>query len=180
MQIKYNIEPDDFVAFNLSYMYSNPVMRANMRNTRIISACIVLFGGCALMQFFGKLSPLAVVIYVVLAGVIFFALPIMTKNKVRKGVLKMIANAQGQQICTEKTMTLDEKELILVGGGEDSHYTYDKVERVTDDAEHYFIYVGAMAALIVPYRAFATGEEKAEFYNTLCERVKQNGGKIES
>ena len=157
MQIKYTVSPDDFVAFNMSYMYNSPIMRANIRNTRIISAVIVLVGGSALMQVFGKLSIASVLIYAAFAVFVFFALPYTIKRKVRKGVMKMLMQPQNKHICTEKTLTLDEKELSLVGGGEDSHYTYDTVERVTEDAEHYFIYVGAMAALIVPYRVFSTG-----------------------
>ena len=50
MNITYQIEPDDFVAFNLSYIQSSPVMRTNVRNTRMISAGIILVGGCILMQ----------------------------------------------------------------------------------------------------------------------------------
>ena len=45
MEITYAIEPDDFVAFNLSYIQGNPVMRANIRNTRMISSGIILIGG---------------------------------------------------------------------------------------------------------------------------------------
>ncbi len=180
MQIKYTVSPDDFVAFNMSYMYNSPIMRANIRNTRIISALIVLIGGTVLMQVLGKLNIISVLIYVAFAALVFFALPYTIKKKVRKGIMRMLMQPQNSHVCTEKALTLDEKELSLVGGGEDSHYTYDTIERVTEDAEHYFIYVGAMAALIVPYRAFATGEEKAAFYNMLCQRVQQNGGKIKA
>lgn len=178
MNITYRIEPDDFVAFNLSYMQGNTVMRANVRNTRMISAGIILVGGCVLMQLLSMLNALTAAFYVVLAVAVFFAVPRLMKRRVRKSILRMLARPQNKNICSEKTMTLSEKELILAGGGEDSHYEYQTVERVTEDAEHYFIYVGPMAALIVPFRAFANGEEKAAFYKELCTRVQQGGGKI--
>lgn len=178
MEITYKVEPDDFVAFNLSYIQGSPVMRANIRNTRLISAGIVLVGGCILMQMLGLLSPLSVAAYAALAVAVFFAVPYLMKRRVRKGVLRLLARPQNRNICSEKTLTLAESELTLVGGGEDSRYEYSAVERVTEDAEHYFIYVGAMAALIVPFRAFAGGEEKAAFYKELCAKVQQGGGKI--
>lgn len=180
MKIKYNIQPEDFVAFNMSYMYNNPIMRANIRNTRIISTAIILFGGVILMQLFGKLSIPAMLVYILFAVVIFFTMPMMIKKKVRKGVFKMLMQPQNQHICSEKIMTLEEKEIFLEGGGEESRYTYDVVESVKEDKEHYFIYVGPMAALIVPYRAFETGEAKANFYNKLCEQIQKNGGKIKT
>ena len=62
MQIKYTVSPDDFVAFNMSYMYNSPIMRANIRNTRIISALIVLIGGIVLMQVLGKLNIISILI----------------------------------------------------------------------------------------------------------------------
>ena len=178
MNITYQIEPDDFVAFNLSYIQSSPVMRTNVRNTRMISAGIILVGGCILMQVLDMLNILTAAVYVVLAAAVFFAVPHLMKRRVRKSILRMLARPQNKNICSEKTMTLAENELILTGGGEDSHYEYQTVERVAEDAEHYFIYVGPMAALIVPFRAFGSGEEKAAFYKELCTRVQQGGGKI--
>ena len=102
------------------------------------------------------------------------------ERRIRKGVLSMLARPQNRSVCSDKALTLDENQMVLTGGGEDSHYEYSVVERVTEDSEHYFIYVGAMAALIVPFRAFASGEDKAAFYNLLCERVQQGGGKVKA
>ena len=113
-----------------------------------------------------------------LALAVYFLTPRLMTRRVRKGVLRMLSQPQNQNICSEKTLTVGEKQLTLTGGGEDSRYEYSVVERVTEDSEHYFIYVGAMAAIIVPFRAFAAGEEKAAFYNLLCERIQQGGGKV--
>ncbi len=178
MEITYAIEPDDFVAFNLSYIQGNPVMRANIRNTRMISSGIILIGGCILMQVLQVLNILTAAVYVALSIAVFFAVPVLMKRRVRKSILRMLARPQNKNICSDKTMTLAENELILTGGGEDSHYEYQVVERVTEDDGHYFIYVGAMAALIVPFRAFSNGEEKAAFYKELCTRIQNGGGKI--
>ncbi len=178
MEITYQIEPEDFVAFNLSYMNGSSVMRASIRNTRLICAGIVAVGGCLLMYMLHSLNAISAIAYIALAAVIYALMPRFMVSKVRKGVLRMLARPQNKDICSEKTFTLGETEMALCGGGEDSHYEYKVVERVTEDTEHYFIYVGAMAALIIPFRAFATGEEKAGFYNQLCERVQQGGGNI--
>lgn len=178
MNITYQIEPEDFVAFNLSYIQGSSVMRTNVRNTQIISAGIVLVGGCVLMQALKILTVVSAVVYAILAVGVFFAVPHLLRHRVRKNVLRMLARPQNKNICSEKTLSLTADELVLTGGGEDSHYEYHVVERITEDAEHYFIYVGAMAALIVPFRAFADGEDKAAFYKELCTRVQQGGGKI--
>lgn len=178
MEITYQVEPEDFVAFNLSYMGTSPVMKKNIRTTRLVSAGLIAVGGCILMDLLGALNAVSAAAYVALAAVIYFLTPRLMERRVRKGVLKMLARPQNKNICAEKTLTLEENQIILTGGGEDSRYEYSVVERVTEDAEHYFIYVGAMAALIVPFRAFQTGEDKAAFYKLLCERVQQGGGKV--
>lgn len=180
MEITYKVEPEDFVAFNLSYIHGSPVMRANVRNTRLISAGLILVGGCILMEVLGALNAVSAAVYAALAVAVFFLTPRLMEHRVRKNVLRMLARPQNKDICSEKTLTLEENQIILTGGGEDSHYEYSVVERVTEDSEHYFIYVGAMAALIVPFRAFSSGEDKAAFYNLLCERVQQGGGKMKA
>lgn len=178
MEIAYKVEPEDFVAFNLSYMYSSRVMKVNVRNTSIVSAGLVLVGGCILMEVLGCLTPVSAGLYALLSAAVYFMVPHLMKRRVRRGILAMLARPQNKSICSEKKLSLTEKEIILAGGGEDSHYEYRVVEGVTEDAAHFFIYVGPMAALIVPFRAFQSGEEKAAFYRLLCERVKQSGGQI--
>ena len=178
MEITYQVVPEDFVAFNLSYINTSPVMRKNVRNTRLVSAALILIGGCILMDLLGLLNAAIAAAYAVLALAVYFFTPRLMTRRVRKGVLRMLSQPQNQNICSEKTLTVGEKQLTLTGGGEDSRYEYSVVERVTEDSEHYFIYVGAMAAIIVPFRAFAAGEEKAAFYNLLCERIQQGGGKV--
>lgn len=180
MEITYKVEPEDFVAFNLSYMQGSPVMRKNIRTTRLVSAGLILIGGCILMEVLGALNAVSAVVYAALAVAVYALTPRLMERRIRKGVLSMLARPQNRSVCSDKALTLDENQMVLTGGGEDSHYEYSVVERVTEDSEHYFIYVGAMAALIVPFRAFASGEDKAAFYNLLCERVQQGGGKVKA
>lgn len=179
MQIFYDIKTEDFVDFNFSYMNADNMVRRNIRNTRCIAAGLVLVGGYLLMRFLNMNLFPAVLVYAALAILVFAYAPVYVRFKVKQSIRRMLARPQNKGVCAEKTLTLEESCFHLCGG-EDSRYEYQTVEKITEDAGHYFIYVGPMSAVIVPFRAFASGEEKAAFYNELCRRVESAGGRIKA
>ena len=107
MEITYQIEPEDFVAFNLSYMNGSSVMRASIRNTRLICAGIVAVGGCLLMYMLHSLNAISAIAYIALAAVIYALMPRFMVRKVRKGVLRMLARPQNKDICSELHMSVN-------------------------------------------------------------------------
>lgn len=85
MEITYKVEPEDFVAFNLSYMQGSPVMRKNIRTTRLVSAGLILIGGCILMEVLGALNAVSAVVYAALAVAVYVLTPRLMERRVRKG-----------------------------------------------------------------------------------------------
>lgn len=178
MEITYKVTPDDFVGFNLSYMSHASQLRASIRVTQIMSMVLILGIGTFLMFLKGGFSAPWMIAYIAIAVVAYFVIPYVVRRRVKKGVYRTLSLPQNQHVCSEKTLKLEEESLHLTGGGEDSHHTYDKVEHIDEDTERYYIYVGPMSAVIVPFSAFPDGEQKGAFYTELCERVEFAGGKV--
>ena len=166
MEITYQVVPEDFVAFNLSYINTSPVMRKNVRNTRLVSAALILIGGCILMDLLGLLNAAIAAAYAVLALAVYFLTPRLMTRRVRKGVLRMLSQPQNQNICSEKTLTVGEKQLTLTGGGEDSRYEYSVVERVTEDSEHYLFMSAPWRQLL--YRFVRLRLAKRKLHSIIC------------
>lgn len=178
MQITYRVTPDDFVGFNLSYMSQARQMRASIRSMQLISAALIVGIGIVLMLLNGNFSPLWIVTYLAIAVAAFFVIPPVVRRRVKKSVYRTLSLPQNKHVCTEKTLMLETECLHLTGGGEDSKHPYATVERIDEDTARYYIYVGPMSAVIVPFSAFDAGEQKAAFYTQLCERVEAAGGKV--
>lgn len=178
MQVTYQITPDDFVGFNLSYMNHATQLRASIRSTQLVCTVLILIVGAVLTYVRGGFSLLWALIYVAAAIAAYFLIPPMIRRRVKKSVYRTLSLPQNQHVCSEKTLTLEEDGLHLTGGGEDSRYPYDTVAHIDEDMARYFIYVGAMSAVIVPFSAFSSGEEKAAFYRQLCDLVEAGGGKV--
>ena len=178
MQITYKITPDDFVGFNLSYMNNSKQMRASIRSTQIIAAVLTLAIGALLMFLKHKFSPLWAAVYVALAVVFFAFSPWLMRRRVKKSIYRTLSLPQNQHVCSEKTLALEEGGMHLTGGGEDSLHPYETIEHIDEDDARYYIYVGPMSAVIVPFAAFGSGEDKAAFYTALCGYVERAGGKV--
>ena len=178
MKITYQIEPEDFIAFNLSYMRNTPEMRKKINRMRLVCAGIILIGGIAMMVASNTFDLVSLIIYIILAALVYRFLPRVMDRRVRRSIMKLLDRPEHAGVCSEKVLNLKNNEIYFAGGENNDHYPYGEVKRITEDAEHYFIHAGKSGAIIVPFRAFSSGEEKAAFYNLLCEHVQQKGGKI--
>ncbi len=167
MELHYNITKQDYVDLNLDYFNKNALVQKSITMTRIASVMIVLIGGTMLMYFLKALTSVSVVAYTALAAACFFITPWYMKRKVVKNVDRILARSNNKQLCGEKTFILSDTGFELKGENEDTKYKYDSVKRTSTDANHYFVFVDDYSALIIPFSAFETDEQKQEFYSRI-------------
>lgn len=177
MQAQYEITADDYVAFNLNYMKNDPRAQKRLTLSQVAGAALILIAGGVFCFMQGGFSPLAMGVFVVAAILYALYIPWSVKGSVKKSVQRVLKNS-AKSACGEKTLAIEAEKLHLNGAGEDSYYEYGSIVRVVTDDKHYFIYTGAMEALILPFRAFATEAERTGFYQALCDKVTDAGGSV--
>lgn len=175
MEITYDITAEDYIAFNLYYMRTNPASRRNILKARIQGVVLILAGGglCGYMS--GKYTPLLIGIFALAAVLYAIFIPRTITKKVVNNVRKMLKQAGGVA-CGQKTLSLEEDRFRLKGAGEDSLYEYAAVQQVATDEAHYYIFTGVIEALIVPFTAFADEKAREAFMLDFNRRVTESGG----
>lgn len=171
MELHYNITQQDFVDFNLYYFDHNASVQRSIMITRVATAAIVIVGGAVLMALLGSLSLVPVIVYLVLAALFFFGTPWYMRRKVIKNTGRILRDAQNKQLCGPKTFLLHKDEFQLKGGNEDTSYPYEIVQRIVEDENHYYIFIGDRSGLIIPFSAFKDKDQKADFYGRMTAHM---------
>ena len=177
VEITYDITAEDYIAFNLNYMRTNPVSKRGILKARIQGVVLILAGGGVCGYLYGAYTPFLIAVFVLAAALFAVFIPRTITKKVTENVRKTLKQS-GSIACGRKTMTLEDGRFRLRGEGEDSLYHYAKVQKIVEDTAHYYIYVGAMEALIVPFSAFADAMVRKVFFEDLRTRVQAAGGAV--
>lgn len=178
LEWQYTITPEDFIAFNRYFMLHHPRAKRNLIKDRVLGAILILAAGGLFGSLNGQFSALWIGTFVVCAAVYFGIAPKLMLNSMANRVRKMLKNASSS-ICGEKTFVIEDTGVRLMGEGENSEYAYSKIQKVITDTNCFYILVGEMEALIVPFTAFADTAARENFAKELQERVQQGGGKID-
>lgn len=177
MEISYDITAEDYIAFNLNYMRTNPVSKRGILKARIQGIVLILAGGGVCGYLYGAYTPFLIAVFVLAAALFALLIPRTITKKVTENVRRTLKQS-GSIACGRKTMSLEESKFRLRGEGEDSLYDYAKVQKIVEDMAHCYIYVGAMEALIVPFSAFTDGTARKVFFDDLRMRVQAAGGAV--
>lgn len=172
MELQYQITAEDFIAFNRYFMLHNARAKRNMTKDRVLGAIFILGAGGLFGSLQNHMSAVWISVFALCAIVYFFIAPKLLLNSMANRVRKMLKNASST-ILGAKTMTLGEEQLRLQGDGEDSTYTYEKVEKIEEDLERYYIFVGELEALILPKEAFTSDAQKTQFFDFLQGKIKK-------
>lgn len=172
MEISYEMTLEDYVAFNMHYMRTSPASKRNILKARIQGVVLILAAGGICGYLYGGYSVPLVAAFVVAAALFAVLIPRTIARQVKNNVKKALQKA-GSIACGPKTLSLEETQLRLCGGGEDSAYDYAAVQDIVEDTEHYYLFVGSMEALIVPYSAFADAGARHAFLDALKERIAE-------
>ncbi len=170
MQANYEITPDDYLAFNMSFLKNDKRLRGRLRRAQITGAVVILAAGGIYYGLAKQPSGAALGAFVFGAFIYALFIPFSVRNSVQKHVLTVLKKGSGTA-CGDKTLTLEEEQVRLTGEGEDSAYDYAAIDRIVTDKAHYFLFLGPMEALILPFRAFADADEREAFAATLQRRI---------
>ncbi len=170
MELTYEITAEDFIAFNLNVLRVNPRAKRNITKGRIQGAVLILFAGILFGSLSNQASPLWYLVFVACAIAYFLWIPKYFASRIPGNVRKMLKNSSNK-ICGQKTLFLEDTHLRLVGEQEDNSYPYERIQQIIKDTAQYYIYIGEMEALIIPFSAFENEEAKMFFYSLLCEKA---------
>jgi hypothetical protein len=92
--------------------------------------------------------------------------PYASRRKLRKIVAGMVSEGQNRALLSRHRVTISPESVTDSSEHGQSSTAWRAVERVAVSGEHAYIYTNALAAIIVPRRAFAGPLEFEEFVRT--------------
>ena len=172
MTAEYEITKDDFSAFNLYHHRHSPTARRQYLRSWFIPAVVWLLVCIGIwyladrergtpLRTFLDLLPLfcGVPLYL-----IYF--PWAYRRKLRKIVDGMVSEGQNRGLFSRHRVTISPESVTDSSEHGQTSTIWRGVERVATADEHAYIYTSALAAIIVPRRAFAGPSEFEEFVRT--------------
>lgn len=172
MTAEYEITQADVTAFNLYHHRHSPTARRHYLRSWFLPAIVWLFVFTGIwfladqdrgtpLRTFLDLWPLFIVVPLYL---LYF--PWAYRRKVRKIVAGMVSEGQNRGLLSRHRVTISPEGVTDSGEFGQTSTDWRAVERVAAADQHAFIYINALAAIIVPCRAFAAPSEFEEFVRT--------------
>lgn len=172
MTTEYEITKDDLSAFNLYHQRHSPTARRQYLRSWFVPAFIWLLVCTGIwyladrergtpLRTFLDLLPL-------FSGVPVYLLyfPWAYRRKLRTMIEGMVSEGQSRGLFTRHRVTISSEAVTEVSEFGQTSTAWRAVERVAAADDYAYIYTNALAAIIVPRRAFAGSSEFEDFVRT--------------
>jgi hypothetical protein len=172
MTAEYEITKDDLSAFNYYHHFHSPTARRQYLRSWLLPAFVWLLvcmgiwyladkGRGTPLRTFRDLLPLfgGVPLYL-----IYF--PWWYRRKVKKIIAGMVSEGQNRSLLGHHQVSLSPENITESGEFGQNSTAWRAVERVAQNGDYAFVYVNALAAIIIPRRAFGEATEFEEFVKT--------------
>src|SRR4051812_35690852 len=183
MFAEFELKRDDLRAFNHFHHYHSPAMRRNYRRQYVVFPvvwliiCILIWYGAdrshgTPLKTFLDFLPL-------FSGVPFWLIyfPLAYRWKLRRIIAAMVQEGESRTLFTRHRVSISPEGISDATEFSQNSIKWNGVERVIVDGDYAFIYFNALAAIIVPKRAFATAAEFEQFVRT---SEAYQGGKMKA
>ncbi len=172
MTVEYEMTPEDWVAFNLYHHRRSPTARRRYLWSWLFPAGVWLFVCTALWHLAdrGRGTPLqtflALLPLFVAAPIYLLWYPWAYRRNLRRIVAGMMSEGKNRRLFGRHRVTISPDGIAESGEFGQSTTTWQAVERVVPDGEYAYVYLNALAAIVIPRRAFANPAQFDEFVRT--------------
>jgi hypothetical protein len=188
MKVQYELNREDFIAFNLYHMIHSPALGLNRRGQRLVLLIVAEVLGLVILF---DPQPFTVSYFLVwcIIGVLLiliFCVPFMSRHSTRKVAAAMFNERKNQASRGTSEIRLSPMEIIVRDGLSSASIRWDAVEKIVEDVSYIYIYLSATEALIIPRRAFPGAAEFTTFaatarkYLAAAATGSATGGDIEA
>lgn len=169
--IQYQLNKEDFKAFNLYHYYHSPTTRKQYYRSWFMPIVIWLIFFVIIWYFsltdestplrgLLDLSPLLVFVPLYL---VYY--PFAFRRRFTKIVKSMFDDGRNVIFLGDKKVSISETGIDDIGEYSSTSIKWPAIERVVLFKEYIFVYTSSTEGIIIPARAFSTDEEFNSFYN---------------
>jgi hypothetical protein len=172
MTVEYEITKDDLSAFNLYHHLHSPTARQQYLRSWLVPAFIglLIFGGIWYLADRERDTPLRTFLDLLplfsFVPLYLLYFPWAYRRKLRRIIAGMVSEGQNRGLFSRHRVTISPEGVTDSDELGQASTVWRAVERVVAANEHAYIYTNALAAIIVPRRAFASPLDFEEFVRT--------------
>lgn len=179
MELNYTLTRDDYIAFNLHHANNDSASKKRINFLRILLpvAAAFMMVLTLLTNHSGVVTTIISIVPALAIGIVWIIfLPRFYNFLLVKNIKKMLEKREKSEFEGPVHLVLGQDTLHLQKETGTSETKYIAVERIEEDSQHLYIYIGAISAIIVPFVAFASQQEKNLFLQQLSSKanVQQN------
>jgi hypothetical protein len=172
MTAEYEITKEDFIAYNLYHHRHSPTARRQYLWAWLLPAFLWLIVCVAIWYFADRNrgTPLRTFLHLL---PLFSAVPLHLlyfpwayKRKLRKTVDGMASEGRNEGLFSRHRVTISPEGVTDSSEHIQTSSAWRAIEQIASTEDHAYIYINAMAALIVPRRGFSSPSEFDEFVRT--------------
>ncbi len=176
-RFQYELTDEDYYAYSLHHLYAVPENKNQhtIRKTAFPTICLFLgaFLSVARQSWF----------YLILFSIASIAWLFCYDWQVRRNLRKRIVwlKKYGKLPSIERTaITFEEDAFTSITDHTEMRSSYAMTERIFEGDSAFYLYQSVITAVILPYRAFASDEERAAFGAFIREKAPKKEKKPES
>lgn len=161
MEIEYELTTDDYLHFSEYHCQHSPTIRRTKLFTFLMGP--VAFGIMGLVEYVFR-DRLSALIAFWTAGLLYLAImPLYWKWSIRRRTLRLLAEGPNAGRTTPCTLKIDEGGIHVTSPKGEANLNWIAIEKVRCTEKYLYLYTGAMSAIVVPSRAFASTVEFDRF-----------------
>ena len=187
VSIQYQFTKADYAAFYNHVMWSSGAKKKERRNNILKTLGNVVVFGAMFYYASGRQFSFTVIIPVLIVVVGLSALSIFFyKTKLDKQLDSFTENEENKNIFTSNSLFANEQELTIKTEFGTHTYKWKSFINKAESDTHYFLFINAVQAIIIPKKAFINNDEKIAFDKILSTTLPlaillkqdiRNGGK---
>ena len=170
-KFNYTLEEKDYLQF-AKYHYKNaPSQKRTAFVVRLLAAFLLL-ASIASAVLSGGFNSTAHILGIILSGVILLGWDLIMRSAVKSQIKSM--KRDGKAPYGEASQVyFSEDDVHSVSESTETRAKYANLGRICDDGNAVYIYINAIQAFVLPYRAFESEAQKAEFLTFISGKVQK-------
>ena len=166
MLLHYTVSEDDYLAFNIYHARHTPNYKRSIIGLCLLLPVLLAAATPLVLIAFSNISPWIWTAVAVAAGGLWaLAIPSRFEALIRRHIKKIIKGRS--EFVGAFSLGLQEGVLVYAGNNEKNEIAYSRVDKIVQDGELIFLFLGPLSAIIVPTAAFADDSQKQAFFTLL-------------
>lgn len=149
MQITYDFDIEDWVAFQRHYIKNAPAFRRNRIIAQLLPLTILLF----LILFDvinGDFKPFTLIFYVVISALWVFLYPKRMIKRTIDNARKMIEAGDNSGLLGRQELILGEDAITAINENSEQKTKWSGIKKLEETEAYYFLFESAISAIIIP------------------------------